>query len=299
MIVDHREREFENSIIAHLVEHGGYIEGNPVGFDCRNALDIATVLKFIISSQPRKWEKLCTIHQDKVEDNFIKRLCSELDSKGMLGVLRHGLDDYGVHFDLMYSAPETTLNQEAIGNYNKNILTVTRQVHFSEKNPDSALALVFFVDGLPVATAELKTEFTGQSYQNQIHQYRTSRSPQEMLFQFGKRALVHFAVDTDEVWMTTRLQDHGTHFIPFNRGHDFGSGNPLNPSGYRTAYLWEYVLQRDSWIDIIARYMHYQVERNDAGKIVNEKIIFPRYHQLDAARKLTHDAKMGGVGKNY
>jgi len=298
MTVDHKEKEFERSIVQHLVEHGGYVEGDPADFDSHLALDKSSTLSFIKNSQPKAWEKLSSIHQAKVEENFIKRLCRELDSHGMLHVLRHGITDYGVNLKLMYSAPETSLNPESVELYNKNILTVTRQVHHSGRHPEQQVDLVFFVNGLPVATAELKTEFTGQTYKNAIKQYRYDRDTRDEIFQFKKRAIVHFAVDTDEVWMTTRLQGDKTVFLPFNRGHDNAAGNPPNPGGYKSAYLWEYVLMRDSWIDILARFLHHQVEKKD-GKTVDEHIIFPRYHQLDVVRKIQGDVKEKGVGRSY
>ncbi len=298
MTVDHREREFERSIVEHLVKHGSYTEGNPGDYDAHNALLPGTVIAFVKDSQPKAWERLATVHQAKVEENFIARLCKELDTNGMLHVLRHGVMDYGIHVDLMYSAPHTGLNPEAMELYRKNILTVIRQVNHSEKNPSDAVDLAFYVNGLPVATAELKTEFTGQSYINAIKQYCFDRDPREPLFQFKKRALVHFAVDPDEAWMTTRLAGSKTAFLPFNKGNDNGKGNPVNPNGYRASYLWEYVLARDSWIDILARFLHLQVEKKD-GKIVSEKIIFPRYHQLDVVRKVIDDVLKRGAGESY
>jgi len=197
----------------------------------------------------------------------------------MIHVLRHGITDYGIHVDLMYSAPQTGLNPDAVELYNRNILTVIRQVKHSESRPNDALDLCFFVNGLPIATSEIKTQFTGQSFRNAKKQYREDRESREPLFQFKKRALVHFAVDTDEVWMTTRLAGNGTYFLPFNKGNNNSSGNPVNPDGYKTSYLWEYVLTRKSIIDILSGFLHLQIDKKD-GKVVAEKIIFPRYHQL-------------------
>jgi type I restriction enzyme R subunit len=298
MTVDHREREFERSIVAHLVAHGEYVEGNPDNFDSQSALSVKDVIGFVKDSQPKAWERLVTVHQAKSEENFIARLVKELDAHGMLHVLRHGITDYGVHVDMMYSAPQTGLNPEAKALYEKNILTVTRQVNHSVRNPNDAVDLMFFVNGLPVATAELKTEFTGQSYRNAIKQYREDRDPRDPIFQFKKRALVHFAVDTDEAWMSTRLTGRHTVFLPFNKGNDNAAGNPVNADGFRTSYLWEYVLARESWIDILARFMHLQVEKKD-GRIVSERIIFPRYHQLDVVRKINQDVRERGAGGSY
>lgn len=298
MTTNHKEQEFEHSIVQHIVDHGGYREGAPADFDPQTALLPGTVIQFIKGTQPKAWKRLEAIHLEKTEENIIKRICQVCDRQGLLHVLRKGITDHGVHLDLMYSAPQTSLNPDAVALYNANILTVIRQAHHSVKHPNDAVDLAFFVNGLPVATAELKTEFTGQSYRNAIKQYKNDREPGDPIFRFKARALVHFAVDTDEVWMTTRINKGNTVFLPFNRGHDNAAGNPPNPDGYRTSYLWEYVLSMDSWIDILSRFLHLEVKKEN-GKIVSEKLIFPRYHQLDVVRKITSHVLQHGVGENY
>ncbi len=188
----------------------------------------------------------------------------------------------------------------------QNILTVTRQVHYSLKNRNS-LDLLLSLNGLPIATVELKNQFTGQDVSHAKYQYVQTRDPRELLFQFKKRTLVHFAVDTDEVWMTTHLNGSQTRYLPFNQGRDsghgygLGAGNPPNPAGYRTAYLWERIWARDIWLEIIGRFIHLQTDEIKAGgrTIKKESLIFPRYHQLDVVHALTAAALRDGPGHNY
>jgi type I restriction enzyme, R subunit len=218
-----------------------------------------------------------------------------------LDCLRHGVTDRGVKLKLAFFRPASGLNPESQTLYAANVLTVTRQVHFSEKNSDLSVDLLLSVNGLPVATAELKNPFTGQTVLHAQKQYREDRDPKEPLFQFKRRALVHFAVDPDEVYMTTKLEGKKTYFLPFNKGRHGGKGNPGNPKGYKTAYLWEDVWQRDSWLDILARFAHLEVKEKvvNSTKVKVENVICPRFHQLDAVRKLIAAARVNGPGKNY
>ncbi len=203
--------------------------------------------------------------------------------------------------------PESGLNPETEVLYNKNQLKVIRQVYYSSKNKNPARSaggsvdLVLSLNGIPVATIELKNHFTGQSTANAKKQYATTRDNRELLFAFKKRALVHFAVDDEEVFMTTKIDGKKTYWLPFNKGNNKGKGNPLNSTGYKTDYFWNEILVKDSWLDIVQRFVHLQVEEIEIeGKIFKkEKIIFPRYHQLDVVRKITSDAKISGAGKNY
>ena len=298
----HNENTFESAIIQSLVEQGGYMETTPSDFSQELALDKKQVIAFLTDTQSKQWEKLQAIHGADIENRVIQRLFKELDLRGTLDVLRNGIVDYGVRFDMAYFKPETKLNPETKALYGKNRLTVTRQVHYSTKSEHS-VDLVLGLNGLPVATVELKNLFTGQSVQNARRQYIEDRDPRELLFQFKKRALVHFAVDTDEVYMTTRIDGKRTKYLPFNLGYDNGAGNPANPNGYKTAYLWEYVWAKDSWMDIIGRYLHLQIEdiedKTTGRKYKKETMIFPRYHQLDSVRKLSGHAKEDGAGHHY
>jgi type I restriction enzyme R subunit len=294
------EKAFEAAIVDCLSSNGGYQLGDADNFDRELALDRPTLLQFIQNSQPTDWEKLSDIHGPTVESKFIQRLYQELEFRGMLDVLRYGITDYGVRFKLAYFKPASGLNPETLALYNQNILTVTRQVHYSRRNQNS-IDLLLSINGLPVATVELKNHFTGQDVENAKQQYGSDRDNHELLFQFKRRALVHFAVDPDEAWMTTRIDGSNTRFLPFNQGYNKGAGNPPNPNGYKTAYLWETIWAKDSWLDIVGRFSHLEQETITVnGKTIKkESLIFPRFHQLDVVRKLTTDAKAKGAGHNY
>lgn len=298
----HTESTFESAIVQALVEHGGYLETDAADFSRELALDKRQILAFLKETQPLRWEKLTAVHGADVENRILQRLFKELDLRGSLDVLRNGIVDYGVRFEMAYFKPETKLNPETKARYDKNRLTVTRQVRYSPQS-ERSIDLLLGLNGLPVATVELKNQFTGQNVQNAKWQYIEDRDPRELLFQFKKRALVHFAVDADEVFMTTRLDGRRTRYLPFNLGHNNGAGNPPNPDGYKTAYLWEYVWSKDSWMDIIARFLHLQAEeiadKSTGRKYKKETLIFPRYHQLDVVRQLSRDAKEKGAGGQY
>ena len=238
----------------------------------------------------------------KAAETLLGDLCRALDSEheGCLKVLRHGFKSFGKTFRAAYFAPASGLNPETRRLYDANILTVTRQVRYATQHAN-ALDMVLSLNGIPIVTAELKNPMTGQTWRNAIHQYRHDRNPKDLMFQFGKRALVHFAVDPDMVYMTTKLTGAGTFFLPFNKGDGTGAGNPENPSGHKTAYLWEEIWQRDSMMEILAKYIHVEVneERVNGKKVKRRTMIFPRYHQLDVVRKLVRDAQSVGVGENY
>lgn len=305
MSFKHTEIRFEEAIEESLLSSGGYINGNSHAFDAPLALFPRDVISFIQSSQPKKWEALQAILGERTEKSLIQDLAKELATKGSLHVLRHGFKSFGKSFRLAFFAPNTKMNEDALRDYQKNILTITRQVHFSTKNPDLSIDAVLALNGLPIATLELKNHFTGQTVDDAKNQYRFSRDPNEPIFRFKERALVHFAVDPGVVFMTTKLEGKDTFFLPFNKGHNDGAGNPPNPNGYRTAYLWEDVLTRDSLLDIVARFIHLQVDEKQVftakGVITRKKetMIFPRYHQLDAVRNLITSAREKGAGHNY
>ncbi|SHJ97113.1 type I restriction enzyme, R subunit [Hathewaya proteolytica DSM 3090] len=292
MAIQTKEITFENEIEYSLINHGGYIKGNPRDYNREYALDTALLFRFLKDSQPKEWKKLEQKYGVHTEANFLKRLNKELDSKGMLHILRHGVIDAPAKFDLCYFPPASSMNQTSTELYQKNILSITRQVHYSLKNENS-IDVVLFVNGLPFATLELKNQITGQTVDNAKRQYMKDRDPRELLLSFKARCLVHFAVDTDEVWMTTKLNNIDTYFLPFNKGKNGGKGNPIGDGTYRTSYLWDEVLQKDSILDIIQRFIHLQAN----GR--KENLIFPRYHQLDVVRKLITDVKESGTGNNY
>ncbi len=294
------ENTFETAIVQSLVEQGGYTQGNAEDYSPELGMFKYDVIKFLQESQPKKWERISAIHGADTDNRIIQRLYKELDLRGSLDVLRKGFTDYGVRFQMAFFQPASSLNPDAIDLYNKNSLKVYRQIYYSKKNKNS-VDVVLAVNGIPVVTMELKNQFTGQNVGNALKQYSTTRDNKELLFAFKKRALVHFAVDQDEVFMTTKIDGNKTYWLPFNKGYNNGKGNPPNPNGYKTAYLWEYILQKDSWMEILQRFIHLQTEEIEVeGKTYKkEKLIFPRYHQLDAVRKITQNVLEVGAGTNY
>lgn len=301
----HTEIRFEEAIEKSLIENGGYSKGNAKTYDIDKALFPNDVIFFISETQNEKWEALQKVLGNRTEETLIQDLCKQLTLKGSLHILRHGFKCFGKKFRLAYFTPNSKLNEQAWEDYEKNILTITRQVHFSQKNTGLSLDVVLSLNGLPVVTVELKNPMTGQTIDNAIHQYKFDRQATDPIFKFKERALVHFAVDTDLVSMTTKLEGKETSFLPFNRGYDNGAGNTPVENNYKTAYLWESVLQKDSLLDILARFMHLQVEEKQVitkkGVIrkTKETMIFPRYHQLDVVRDLVTNSKEKGAGHNY
>jgi type I restriction enzyme, R subunit len=297
----HTEKTFESAIEDYLLSTG-YEKGDPRNFDQERCLDPSILIDFINSTQPDEWSYLEGIQKDKAEETLLDDLCAALNSKnqGCLDVLRHGFKCYGKLFRVAYFAPASGMNPDTKRLYESNRLTVTRQVKYSPKHSNS-IDVVLSLNGIPVATAELKNPMTGQTWRNAVHQYKNDRDPKDLFFQFKRRALVHFAVDPDECYMTTRLSGKSTYFLPFNLGNNGGAGNPNVSGKHKTYYLWEYVWQRDSFLDILAKFIHLQIEEKKVGgkKIKTEKMIFPRYHQLDVVRKLVDDAQNEGVGNNY
>lgn len=299
-MMDTSERRFEEEIEYSLTHFGTsqfdlYESRDPSGYDRQLGLYPRDLLDFVRETQPQQWERLERIHGEKAGEKFCKRVAKQLDDRGVVEVLRRGVEDLGARFKLVFFAPGSDLNEVLAEKYWANRMTVVRQLHYSTKNENSA-DTVLFVNGIPVVTLELKNQLTGQTYRNAIDQYKRSRPAREVLFGLNRRAVVHFAVDTDEAWMTSKLAGMDTVFLPFNRGFDNGAGNPPVPGKYRTSYLWEEVLAKDSLLDILHRFVQFIPHESDRRK---DKLIFPRYHQLDAVRALVADAKDNGAGKNY
>ncbi len=298
----HTEYAFETAIEHHLTTTGGYVKGDRETFDPARALFPAEVIAFIQATQPKEWEYLARLQKDKAEETLLDNLCRALNSghEGCLSVLRHGFKCFGKLFRVAYFAPASGMNPDTQKLYAANRLTVTRQLRYSARHGNT-LDVTLALNGIPVSTLELKNPMTAQTWRHAITQYKNDRDPSDPIFQFKRRTLVHFAVDTDEVYMATRLSGKSTLFLPFNKGCGGGAGNPENPGGYKTAYLWEEVLERHSFLDILARFIHLQVEEKQPGgrKVKRETMIFPRYHQLDCVRKLVADARVRGAGTNY
>ena len=296
------EAAFETVIETHLLAKG-YIPVPRDGFDRKRAVFPETVLAFIRETQPKEWGKLEALHGDKTGEQVLTDLCKWMDMHGSLATLRHGFKCYGRTLRAAYFKAAHELNPELESHYAANRLGLTRQLHFSPRS-EKSLDVTLSLNGIPVATVELKNPLTGQRVEDARRQYKQDRDPREPIFEFKRRTLVHFAVDTESVLMTTRLAGTATHFLPFNKGSAGAAGNPPDPEGrtYRTAYLWEEVLERDSLLDLLARFIHLQIDekRDDHGrKVKTESMIFPRYHQLQAVRMLVDAARSEGVGHNY
>ena len=308
----HTERDFETAIEAGLTRSGGYATRHPNAYDEALALFPDDVAGFLQDSQPAKWEALEVLLGPNTASTVLDNLSKELELKGTLHVLRHGFKCYGKTFRMAYFRPNTRMNPEAAENYAQNRLTLTRQVAFTSvlKKADGnhrrcIIDVTLAVNGIPVVTSELKNPLTGQRAAHAVSQYEQERDGRDLLFAFKQRALVHFAVDPDEVWMTTRLRGRDTHFLPFNRGNHHGAGNPPVARNWKTHYLWDEVLQADSLLEILQRFIHLEVKEKqlstDKGvrTVRTENMIFPRYHQLDAVRKLVAHARVNGAGRNY
>ena len=296
----HSEAAFESVIEAHLLQNG-YISIARDGFDRDRAIFPATVLAFIRETQPVEWAKLEALHGDQTSEQVLTDLCKWMDANGSLATLRHGFKCYGRTLHAAFFKAAHELNLELNARYVANRLGLTRQLRFSPQS-EKSLDMTLSLNGIPIATVELKNPLTGQTVEDAIGQYRRDRDPREPIFEFKRRTLVHFAVDTECVCMTTRLAGDATHFLPFDKGCNGGAGNPHDGRAYRTAYLWEEVLARDSLLDVLARFVHLQTaeKRDDHGrKVKAEAMIFPRYHQLDAVRLLVQKARCEGVGNNY
>lgn len=296
-----REIGFEKEIEDYFLQNG-YLKGKNEDYDLENALDTDNLFKFLQSTQPEKIQRLKEYYKEQYKTRIISRIVNELNSRGTVDVLRHPVRDYGVYLDLAYFKPVSKLNPETLALYNNNIFTIYRQIHYSARDTQKSIDMLICLNGLPIAVFELKNQISHQTVLNAIKQFREKRDPRELLFQFKKRAIVFFAVDTDEVYMTTRLAGEKTFFLPFNMGDNGGKGNPVNPSGERTSYLWEEVLQKDSLLDILQKFINILTEEKkdeNGNKYNKETLIFPRYHQLDAVRSLVGDAKKNGAGKRY
>lgn len=307
--MEYKEKRFEDDIEYSLINHGGYVKGSMAGYDAKISLDLQTLINFIKSTQPKEWQRYETIYKDESDKKFYKRFNDEVSTHGLLHILRNGISDRGVKLKVAYFKPESTMNLDLVENYKKNVLTVTRQFAYSTENKNT-IDMVLSLNGIPIVAIELKNQITGQSVSNAKAQFMYDRNPKEMCFHFNTRFLVYFAVDLYDVAMTTHLNGKDTFFLPFNQGSNGagnvgGAGNPENPNGYATSFLWEQVLTKDSLMNIIQRFLHVSTEKRkevkDGKEVIktSTKLIFPRYHQLDVVSKIIDDVKANGSGKNY
>lgn len=288
------EKRFEEDIESFLLtEEGGYTKTTDT-YDPTVGLYTNTLISFIQATQPKEWTRFVnTCNSDPVR-KFCVAFNNACDTDGLIAVLRHGFKHRGITFRVCYFKPESHLNKTAAALYEQNICNVVRQWHYSADN-NKSVDMVLVLNGIPVFALELKNQYTGQNVDNARRQWMYDREPRELCFQFNKRILAYFCVDHTDVFMTTKLAKGDTYFLPFNQGsngagNDGGKGNPANPNGYPTAYLWENVLQKDSALDIIQKFIHCKD---------NKVLIFPRFHQLDVVRKLIADVREHGTGVNY
>ena len=284
---------------------GGWFVGNDSAYDSEFAVDSLQLFAFLIATQPEEWAKLGIAdykdRQGMARQKFLARLQGEITRRGVIDVLRHGIKHGALSFDLFYGKPSSE-NAKAVERHAKNRFSITRQLHFSRENKRS-LDLCAFINGLPVITFELKNSLTKQTVEDAIEQYKRDRDPRETLFQFG-RCVVHFAVDDHEVAMCTALKGkNGTAkdswFLPFNQGWNDGAGNPPNPDGLKTDYLWKQILTPERLTEILENYAQVVEEENLKTGKKKQVQIFPRYHQLDAVRKILADVQEHGAGKRY
>ena len=294
-----KEKSFQSLIKDYLINYNGYIEGFNKDYNKEYALDTKCLFDFLETTQEKSMNRLKDIYNTNYKSKIIENLDRQLRARGSIDVLKHGIKDYGVKLDLAYFKPPTDLNPDQFILYQQNILSVTEELNYEG---DKRIDLVIFLNGIPIITMELKNPFTNQNYKNAIKQYKYYRSNKEQLFRFKERAIVNFAMDTDEVYMTTKLAGEKTFFLPFNKGNNGRAGNPPVEGKLRTHYLWEEILQKDSLLEIIQKFTY--VERKEevlenGDTVTKETVIFPRYHQLDVVRKVLHHVKNNGAGHKY
>lgn len=291
-----KEEGFETLIVKHLVEANGYEEGSNTDYNRDYAVDEDRLIRFLQETQPEKVDMLgLNVEANKIK--FLNRLQGEITKKGVIEVLRNGFKIYPVTLDMFYITPSEQ-NPTAKALYEQNIFSVTRQLMYSKDSTRLALDFAIFINGLPIITCELKNRLTKQSVEDAILQYKSDRDPKELLFNFG-RCMVHFAVDDNEVAMCTELKGKKSWFLPFNKGHEGGAGNPPNPDGIKTDYLWKEILTKTELSNIIENFAQIIEEKDEETKRITRKQIFPRYHQLAAVKALLADANVNGIGNKY
>lgn len=300
------EKQYQRYIIDYLVDKNGYVERTDSNFDRYYAIDKELLLKFLCETQLEEVTRLKKIYKDKFEETLINVINNQITSSksSLLETLKHGVELSNTKLTLMYTKPATTFNKVLNTKYNQNIFSVAEEVY---ANDDERIDLVIFLNGFAIISFELKCNASGQNYENAIRQYRTDRDPESRLFIFKAGCIVNFAMDLEEVYMTTKLCGMSTYFLPFNKGNgegiDTGKGNPLNDEGFGVSYMWEDILQKDHLIEILSKFVFVErLEKEDTRtgkKKLKESIIFPRYHQLDCIRKTLDDVKENKSSMNY
>ena len=294
---DKTEKGFETLIVNWLVDQNGYQQGTNEDYNKEYAIDETRLFRFLNDTQPKEMAKLGVNQSDQKKRQFLNRLSGEITRRGIIDVLRNGIKAYPADLILFYFTP-TENNEQAKRLFDKNIFSVTRQLRYAIDASKLALDLCLFINGLPVITIELKNHFTGQTTADAVEQYKKDRNPRELLFSF-KRCIVHFAVDDQTIQFCTKLCGKASWFLPFNKGYHDGAGNPPNPEGIMTDYLWKDILTKTKLSRIIENYVQVVVEENPETRKKSVKQIWPRYHQLDCVEKLLADVRQYGVGKRY
>lgn len=297
VFTDKTEKGFETLIVNWLVNQDGYQQGTNEDYNKEYAIDETRLFRFLNDTQPKEMAKLGVNQSDQKKRQFLNRLSGEITRRGIIDVLRNGIKAYPADLILFYFTP-TENNEQAKRLFDKNIFSVTRQLRYAIDASKLALDLCLFINGLPVITIELKNHFTGQTTADAVEQYKKDRNPRELLFSF-KRCIVHFAVDDQTVQFCTKLCGKASWFLPFNKGYHDGAGNPPNPEGIMTDYLWKDILTKTKLSRIIENYVQVVVEENPETRKKSVKQIWPRYHQLDCVEKLLADVRQYGVGKRY
>ena len=294
---DTSEKGLESIIVTSLVEDAGYVQGVPQDYDREHAVDLAKLLQFLAATQPDTYEALGIDEEGPKRTQFLHRLQGEIAKRGVVDVLRGGIKHGPAHVDLFYGTP-TPGNVKAAERFAANIFSVTRQLRYSRNETALSLDMAVFINGLPIATFELKNKLTKQTVLDAVQQYQRDRDPKELLFQFG-RCVVHFAVDDHEVRFCTHLKGKGSWFLPFDKGYNDGAGNPPNPAGLATDYLWKETLSKEGLTDILENYAQVVEEKDEKTGKKRYKQIFPRYHQLKVVRMLLANAAESGIGRRY
>ena len=297
VFTDKTEKGFETLIVNWLVDQNGYQQGTNEDYNKEYAIDETRLFRFLNDTQPKEMAKLGVNQSDQKKRQFLNRLSGEITQRGIIDVLRNGIKAYPADLILFYFTP-TENNEQAKRLFDKNIFSVTRQLRYAIDASKLALDLCLFINGLPVITIELQNHFTGQTTADAVEQYKKDRNPRELLFSF-KRCIVHFAVDDQTIQFCTKLCGKASWFLPFNKGYRDGAGNPPNPEGIMTDYLWKDILTKMKLSRIIENYVQVVVEENPETRKKSVKQIWPRYHQLDCVEKLLADVRQYGVGKRY
>lgn len=297
MVTNTNESGLESLIVSYLENNNEYEVGTNGDYNRNFAIDETRLFRFLINTQKDELEKIGVLNDDLKKHKFLTRLKDEITKQGIINILRNGINYYPVKLDLFYMTPSKN-NEKSRKLFEENIFSITRQLMYSNDNTKLALDMCIFINGLPIITFELKNQLTKQNVEDAVYQYKYDRNPKELLFQF-KRCIVHFALDDAHIKFCTKLDGTKSWFLPFDKGYKDGAGNPLNPNGIMTDYLWKNILTKNMLTHLIENYVNIFTETDQDTNKKTYKQIFPRYHQLDVVEKLLQDIRENGVGKKY